>query len=157
MSILNDPMLALIARFVGADLAHLDFSNENCLRHQVAEIMVHIETFPEPQRQQAALDWIKDHAEQFRRHWHKRTLSQSLVDRRCDDCPLVGGTSEVSCTIHKQWVGLLNVYVAGTIGSDRFVEETLQLLHEHKDELRVSDISQRLRHPAITPVNQRNV
>lgn len=135
------PMLALIARFVGTEIADVDFSNEDYLRHQFAEIKAYIENFPEHAQQQAAMDWIREHAEQYRQQWQKQTLSSLLLDKRCDDCPLVDAGSDAACIIHTRWVGLLKEYIAGTINADRYVEETLRLLTEHKNELKMSAVA----------------
>ena len=87
---LDDPMLALITRFVVRDADLLDLGNEQYLHDQLARIRRHIETFPEEQREQAALDWIAEHAQRYRQEWYKRKqLPGLLPDRRCPDCPLV--------------------------------------------------------------------
>lgn len=138
MAIPDQPMLALIARFVGADIAEVNFSNEDYLQHQFAEIREHVENYPEAARQQAALDWIREHAEHYRAQWQQQALSELLLDRRCDDCPLIDDGAETSCIIHQRWIGLLNEYIAGDINADRYVEETLRLLTEHKNELKLS-------------------
>lgn len=138
MAIPDEPMLALIARFVGTEIADLDLSNEDYLRHQFNAVRAYIEKFPEHAQQQAALDWIKQHAEQYRRQWQEQALSQLLLDQRCSDCPLISEGAEAACIIHKRWVGLLKEYIAGDISADRYVEETLRLLNEHKKELKIS-------------------
>ena len=66
MCIIDDPMLALIARFVVEDIDNISISDEMFLRHQVAEIRSYIEKAPRKQQQQLALAWIKEHAEQYR-------------------------------------------------------------------------------------------
>lgn len=141
---LDDPMLALIARFVVREADLLDLGNQQYLHDQLAIIRCHIETFPEEQREQAALGWIAEHAQRYREEWCKRTqLPGLLPDRRCPDCPLVDHGSRSSCMIHKRWVGLLNEYVSGEIHSDAYVKATLRLLQEHKDHLKISLVSPR--------------
>ena len=135
MSTLDDPMLALIARFVRADMTGLELCNETYLREQFAEIKAYIEAFPESVRDQATLDWICEHAERYRRQWQKRELSHLLLDQRCDDCPMLDDGSNASCIIHTRWVGLLKEYIAGDINSERYVEATLRLLDDHKNQI----------------------
>jgi len=43
MCIIDDPMLALIARFVVEDIDSISISDETYLQHQIAEIRSHIE------------------------------------------------------------------------------------------------------------------
>lgn len=135
----DDPMLALIARFVAceADLQHLN--NEQCLRDQLASIQRHIASFPVEQQEQAALDWIAEHAQRYRQEWQKRErLPGVLADRRCPDCPLVDHGAGGTCMIHRRWVGLLNEYASGQIHSDSYIKATLRLLQEHKDHLKIA-------------------
>ena len=50
MCVIDDPMLALIARFVVEDIDNLSISDEIFLQHQVAEIGSYIEDAPSNQR-----------------------------------------------------------------------------------------------------------
>ena len=144
MCIIDDPMLALIARFVVEDIDNLSISDEMYLQHQVAEIKSCIENAPRKQQQQLALAWIKEHAEQYRQKWQRRTFSKIVLDRRCADCPLVQDGSNSSCSIHSRWVVLLKEYIADEIGSDIYVEETLSLLNQNKKNLKISVISSQM-------------
>ena len=141
MYIIDDPMLALIARFVVEDLDNLSISDEVYLHHQVAEIRSYIEKAPRKQQQQLALAWIKEHAEQYRQEWQKRTFSKIVLDKRCVDCPIAHGSSKSSCVIHGRWVELLNEYIANEIGSDTYIKEALDLLTQNKENLKISAIS----------------
>jgi hypothetical protein len=143
----DDPMLALITRFVVRETDHPDVSDEQYLQDQLAEIRRHVERFPAEQQEQAALGWIAEHAERYRREWRKKKLSNLILDRRCPDCPLTDDGSRTSCMIHKRWVGLLNEYIAGEINSDRYIRETLRLLGEHKDCLKTALVSPETRIP----------
>ncbi len=141
---LDDPMLALIARFVVREADLLELDNEQYLREQLARIRRHIEMFPEEQKEQAALDWIAEHAQRYRQEWQNRQqLPGLLPERRCPDCPLVDHGSGSSCMIHRRWVGLLNEYMAGEIHSDSYIEATLRLLREHKNHLKISLVPSR--------------
>ena len=144
MCIIDDPMLALIARFVVEDIDNPSISDETYLQHQVAEIRSHIENSPREQQQQLALAWIKEHAEQYRQEWQRRTLSRIAPDKRCTDCPLVRDGSNSSCVIHSKWVVLLKEYIADEIDSDMYVEETLDLLSQNKSNLKISAISSKM-------------
>ena len=144
MCIIDDPMLALIARFVVDDLDNLSISDEIFLQHQVAEIRSYIENSPGKQQQQLALEWIKEHAEQYRQEWRKMTFSKVVLDKRCADCPLIHDSSKSSCIIHSRWVVLLKKYVADEIGSDTYIEETLNLLNQNKANLKISAISSKM-------------
>ena len=144
MCIIDDPMLALIARFVVEDLDNLSISDEVYLHQQVAEIRSNIEKAPGKQQQQLALAWIKEHAEQYRQEWKKKTFSKIVLDKRCVDCPITHDNSESSCDIHGRWVELLNEYIADEIGSEIYIEETLNLLNQNKTNLKISAISSKM-------------
>jgi len=144
MCIIDDPMLALIARFVVEDIDNPSISDEMYLQHQVAEIRSYIENAPGKQQQQLALEWIKEHAEQYRQQWQRRTFSKIVLDKRCADCPLIHDSSKSSCDIHSRWVVLLNEYIADEIGSDIYIEETLNLLNQNKTNLKISAISSKM-------------
>ncbi len=144
MYIIDDPMLALIARFVVEDLDNLSMSDETYLQNQVAEIRSHIENAPKTQQQRLALAWIKEHAEQYRQEWQRRTFSKIALDKRCVDCPLIHDGSKSSCVIHDRWVALINKYIADEIDSDTYIEETLNLLNQNKTNLKISSISSKI-------------
>ena len=137
-------MLALIARFVVKDIDKISVSDEKYLQHQVAEIRSHIENSPGEQQQQLALAWIKEHAKQYRQEWQRKTFSTIALNKRCTDCPLVKDDSDSSCFIHSRWVVLLKEYIADEISSDTYVEETLNLLNQNKNNLKISSISSRM-------------
>ena len=61
MYIVDDPTLALIARFVG-DSARQDVSDAEFFRRQYAAIEEYVERFPPEQRDQRALAWIEANA-----------------------------------------------------------------------------------------------
>ena len=141
MCIIDDPMLALIARFVVEDLDNINISDEIFLQQQITEIRSHIgKSQTKQKQQQLALEWIKEHAEQYRQEWRRRTFSKAVLDKRCADCPLIHDDSSSFCVIHSKWVVLLKKYVADEIGSDDYIEETLNLLEQNKTNLKVSAI-----------------
>jgi len=140
MCIIDDPMLALIARFVVEDIDNLKISDEMFLQHQVTEIIRHVEKSPEKQQQQLALEWIKEYAEQYRQDWRRKAFSRVVLDKECADCPLIHDSSSTFCIIHRKWVVLLKEYVADEIGSDEYIKETLSLLQQNKTHLKVSAV-----------------
>lgn len=142
MSIIDDPTLALIARFVVDDLDNLSISDEAFLKSQVETIYSHINDAPAEQRQQLALAWIKEHAERYRQDWLRKTLSERFSNKRCKDCPLRHSSGSEFCSIHRKWVILLNEYVTDKIDSEKYIEETLHILNQHKNDLKVSELFQ---------------
>jgi len=142
MSIIDDPVLALIARFVVDDLDNLSISDEAFLKNQVETIYSHINNAPEEQQQQLALAWIKEHAERYRQEWFRKSLTKSVSDKRCQDCPLQHGSGTQYCSIHSKWIILLNEYVTDKIDSEKYIEETLYILNQHKNDLKISEIFQ---------------
>ena len=142
MIIIDDPVLALIARFVVDDLDDLSISDEAFLKSQVETICSHINNAPEEQQQQLALAWIKEHAERYRQEWFRKSLTKSVSDKRCQDCPLQHGSGKEFCAIHSKWIILLNEYVTDKIDSEKYIEETLYILNQHKNDLKVSEIFQ---------------
>ncbi|MEN8106786.1 MAG: hypothetical protein ABFS22_02135 [Pseudomonadota bacterium] len=137
-------MLALIARFVVEDIDNVSVSDEIFLQHQVAEIRSCIENAPGEQQQQLALAWIEEHAERYRQEWQRRAFSRIVLDKRCADCPLVHDSSKSFCIIHSRWVVLLREYIADEISSDKYIEGTLNLLNQHKTNLKISAITSRM-------------
>jgi hypothetical protein len=137
MYIVEDPLLALITRFVGG-YADVEGSQEELMERQVAAIRAHVEGFPAEERSLRAREWIESHAKQYRQAWQKAVLSEQLRDARCSDCPLTHGDGSRPCPIHDRWLALLNDYVADRLSSAQYVEDTLALLDAHKQHLKVA-------------------
>ncbi|GMV16479.1 MAG: hypothetical protein DYH12_08955 [Sorangiineae bacterium PRO1] len=135
MFIADDPMLALIARFV-LDVQHLEVSDEEFLREQLGAIERYVNQFPAEQRQQRALEWIEEHAKHYRVAWQRRVVSDQLAERRCRDCPLIREDSRPRCEIHAKWSSLLDDFLHDRISSRRYVEDALSLLESHKSKLK---------------------
>ena len=143
MHIVDDPMLALITRFMG-DTQHLDVSNAEFLLRQIAAIEHYVGQFPPSERGIHAMEWIAAHAQQYRRQWQKHAVAQILVKARCPDCPLTGGQRSSRCEIHAFWLKLLQQYITDELSSQEYVENTLKLLGQYKNRLRVSSSRKRL-------------
>ena len=89
MCILDDPVLALVARFVVDDLENPSISDEAFLKSQIEAISSHVGDAPAEEQQQLAMSWITEHAESYRQTWQRKALSRFVADRKCPDCPLI--------------------------------------------------------------------
>lgn len=134
---IDDPMLALIARFAGC-CSDTKVSEEVFLREQVLQVRAYIESFPPDQNQERALEWISRNAEGYRRKWQRELMEGEALASRCHDCPLERQCDMMPCEIHDLWLTLLKGYAAGKVSSQEYVEETLTLLRRHKERLRKS-------------------
>ena len=137
MFIVDDPMLALIMRFVSKGEA-LDISDQEFLQRQVVAIGEYVAQFPEGERAKRALEWVKQHAQEYRKDWQRNVATQQLSDKRCPDCPLIANESASHCEIHEHWLRLLKNYASNDINSSTYVEDALRLLEENKARLQIS-------------------
>ncbi len=133
--IVDDPMLALIARFVGSDKQR-GSPQESYMRRQVEAIQAYVERYPVGEKEVRAIEWVERHAEQYRKSWQRSHLPRWLKDLRCSDCPLSHVGLIEHCEIHDRWSELLLRYVGEEITSKEYVEKTLDLLNAHKQRLR---------------------
>ncbi|WP_291991939.1 hypothetical protein [Candidatus Accumulibacter sp. ACC003] len=139
MYIVDDPTLALIARFVG-NASSAGGSDEAFFRGQIAAIEAHVERFPVAERDQRALEWIESNAVHYRQQWQKQSAVTTLARERCPDCPLCGGDKETPCAIHRRWLKLLERYAADQLSSRDYVEMSLTLLKGYKNWLKVTQL-----------------
>ena len=138
MYIVDDPTLALIIRF-GGEAPDPMLSEADFLLKQVAAIEQHVSQFPGSERQARALEWIEEHACHYRRQWQKQAAIGLLASARCADCPLAN--SQIApCPIHRKWLQLLHCYAMDEITGQQYVEDTLKLLKNQKDRLKVGKI-----------------
>ena len=128
-------MLALIARFVGAD-KNQGISEQAFLQRQVEAIESYVAGFPGEERNIRAREWIENYAETYRRNWQRKHLPRWLRELRCPDCPLADGRTIRHCKIHQQWSDLLVRYTSEDISSRQYVEQTLALLSDNKQQLK---------------------
>ncbi|MCP5159677.1 MAG: hypothetical protein H6974_13830 [Gammaproteobacteria bacterium] len=148
MYIVDDPMLALITRFMcGAQ--NREVSDAEFLLRQIAAIERYVEQFPDSERDVRAMEWIGAYAQQYRRQWQKKAVAQTLAKERCPDCPLAGESRSAHCEIHAFWLKLLQHYIADEISSREYAENTLKLLDGYKNRLKVGLTRKRLP-PATT-------
>ena len=137
MLIVDDPLLALIVRFVvGQDRP--DLSDDEFIRRQLQTLREHVDRFPAQEQAARAMEWVAENAENYRRSWQNNVVSQCAPNERCPDCPLTGGAGQGHCDVHSRWLQLLRVYLAGELSSEAYVGDTLELLRHHKTDLRVS-------------------
>jgi len=134
---IDDPMLALIARFAGC-CSKLDVSEESFLRQQLDEIRRYVGSAPKEQTQEKALEWIAGNAERYRDDWKTNLIASEASSNRCPDCPLEDQGGSGRCEIHDRWLEVLNLYVKDETSSRQYVEDTLGLLRRHKERLRRS-------------------
>ena len=139
MNIVDDPLLALISRFMCQN-QHLEVSDAEFLLRQINAIADYVGQFPDSERNQRAMEWVGAHAREYRRQWQKSAVAQVLVKARCPDCPLLGEQRSPQCEIHAFWLSLLQHYIADDISSQEYVESTLRLLTQYKDRLKVGRV-----------------
>ena len=138
---LDDPILALIARFVVKDFDDISMPEEIFLKSQYDMLRRRVSSVPSEKQEDVILEWIVDHAEQYREQWRQGIFSRMLSNNRCLDCPLVHCGPDKFCEIHSSWVKLLNEYVGGKINSHDYVNDSLQLLNTNKDRLKASSLN----------------
>jgi hypothetical protein len=134
MHIVDDPLLALILRFV-VDTDQSPDANEQFLQIQLRAMRRYLDRFPEQEQGERAMDWIERHAKEYRRSWQRREASRRTFHLRCVDCPLAGLGMAEHCEIHEQWLYLLRRYISGEVASAGFVEGALELLRNAKEHL----------------------
>ncbi|MBE2294045.1 MAG: hypothetical protein IAF00_03810 [Phycisphaerales bacterium] len=145
MNVVDDPIIALLSRFVGGG-RELQLSDAEFLLRQVAAIEHYIRQFPAQERQVRALEWIETHAAQYRQQWRRQAMIDALAQMRCADCPLTEGDPLAPCAIHTRWLDLLRRYADEELSSHQYVDSVLNLLHAYKHQLKVSEIRRRTRY-----------
>lgn len=138
MNEIDDPLLALILRFVVAD-ADSKLPDEACMRLQVTLIQEHIAAFPPEDREAHAITWVEQHARRFREECKGKLVAKALVDDgRCRDCPLLETADAGQCIVHERWAALVRAYVDRRLSSSEYVRDCLALLQEQKHRLKVA-------------------
>ena len=136
MYTINDAMFALMLRFVGRNHG-VTFCDKEFVQKQLKAIRRHIEKFPPDEQELRAIEWIEEYARKYRKTWEKETIDKEFFNQRCPDCPLSETGGSQHCKIHDQWLELLEQYVAGEINSKKYVENSLKLLTQHKEDLKI--------------------
>ncbi len=133
---IDDSLFALILRFAGFD-QKLSFHPDEFFKKQLQEIRAYVDQYPPEERGRQAIKWIEQYAGEYRKTWNKEIINKEVLEHKCPDCPLKNGNDTGHCEIHDQWMELLQKYVADEIDSQEYVENTLSLLADHKENLRV--------------------
>lgn len=133
---IDDPMFALILRFVGHNKKNL-FCNHEFIKKQLKTIQEHIDKFPPEERELRAIEWIEKCARQYRKMWEKEIITEAFSKGKCPDCPLSEINNFTNCRIHEQWLKLFQQYTINEIDSKKYIESNLKLLAEHKEHLKV--------------------
>ncbi len=136
MYTINDPMFALILRFVGRNQKVI-FHDGNFIKEQLKEIHAHIDRFPAEEQELRALEWIEVHAHEYRKAWEKETIGKKFSHERCPDCPFATLDDSQHCGVHEEWLNLLKRYAADEIDSKKYVENALGLIARHKEDLKI--------------------
>jgi len=136
MHTIDDPMFALILRFGGYN-QQIAFCNHDFIREQLKIIQEHIEKFPPEEQEMRAIEWIEKYAREYRERWEKEIIDKEFSSQRCPDCPLAQINIGEQCQIHRQWMDLLKQYAADEIGSKKYIENALELLAQHKEDLKI--------------------
>ncbi len=136
MYTINDPMFALILRFVGRN-QKVTFEDDKFIKKESQVIQAYIEQFPAEERELRALEWIEAHAYGYRKTWEKETIGKEFSLQRCTDCPLAVVDDSEHCEIHEEWLSLLRQYAADEISSREYVENALGLISKHKENLKI--------------------
>ena len=84
-----------------------------------------------------AIEWIEKFAREYRKIWEKEIIDREFSEQRCPDCPLSESSILGHCQIHDRWLELLQQYANDEINSKKYVENTLKLLSQHKENLKI--------------------
>jgi hypothetical protein len=133
---IDDPLFALILRFAGFN-QKVSLHNAEFFKKQLEEIKKHVDHYQPEEKSAHAIEWIEQYASRYRDAWNKEIITREVSAHRCPDCPLRGDDSHGQCEIHDRWIELLQQYVTGDIDSKEYIEDALDLLSEHKEDLTV--------------------
>jgi len=136
MFIVDDAFMALILRFV-VDTDDMDSPDDEFLKRQIKTLRKYLARFPDAEQSTRAIEWIGQHAARYRRDWERSTVASRTTYLRCADCPLAFLGAAEQCEIHEQWTYLLHRYIAGEATNRDYIETTLALLGEYKDQQRL--------------------
>ncbi len=136
MFTLDDPMIALLLRFVGRN-QKIRFRDSDFLQKQLVAVTKHIARYPPEDQRARAMEWVESYAREYRDAWVKEIVDDMFVGQRCPDCPMVQVDVTGNCLIHDQWLVLLQQYIADEINARTYVESSLRLLARHKEDLKL--------------------
>lgn len=78
MTITEDPLLALIVRFVVSEDRKEHTTDEEFVQRQLATLQAYVDRYPAEEKQPRAMQWIEQHAESYRREWQKKCCPTRL-------------------------------------------------------------------------------
>ncbi|MCW8890034.1 MAG: hypothetical protein OQL20_05180 [Sedimenticola sp.] len=134
MFVVDDPVLALIVRFViGA--RELRVSDEPFLQRQVEQLQQHVASYPDEEQEEQAVAWIARHAEHYRAQWQNRVVNKQAQQVRCVDCPMSMRGTDQHCVVHFKWLDLLKRYTANEMNASEYVKASLGILQANKEAL----------------------
>jgi hypothetical protein len=136
MYTIDDPMFALILRFVGYN-QEITFHDHGFIQKELKTIREHIKKYPSEEQGSRAIEWIEKYAREYRKRWEEEIIDKELSSQICSDCPLSVINDSEHCQIHEQWMTLLQQYAADEIDSKKYIENTLKLITQHKEDLKV--------------------
>ena len=136
MYTIDDPMFALILRFVGYN-QEITFHDQGFIQKELKTIQEHIKKYPSEEQGSRAIEWIEKYAREYRKRWEEEIIDKELSSQICSDCPLSDINDSEHCQIHEQWMTLLQQYAADEIDSKKYIENTLKLITQHKEDLKV--------------------
>ena len=136
MLVVDDEFMALILRFV-VNTDDMDSPDDEFLERQIKTMRKYLARFPDAEHSARAIEWIGQHAARYRRDWERNTVASRTTYLRCADCPLAFLDAAEQCEIHEQWTYLLHRYIAGEATTPDYIETTLALLSEYKDQQRL--------------------
>lgn len=134
MFVVDDPVLALIVRFV-VGAREMKLADEQFLQRQVNTLKQYLRRFPGPDQEAKAIEWIARHAEQYRAQWQSQEVENQVQQVRCIDCPMNALGEDEYCAVHFKWLELLNRYSRNELTSIEYVKSSLNVLQAHKSEL----------------------
>lgn len=136
MYTIDDPMFALILRFVGYHQA-ISFYNHEFIQKQLETIQKYIKKYPAEEKRLRITEWIEKYAQEYRKRWEQEVIFNEVSRQRCPDCPLAGVNINEHCRIHEEWTALIQQYTADEIDSREYIESALKLFKQHKEELKI--------------------
>lgn len=136
MFVFDDPVLALIARFVAREW-DLNVTDEVFLQRQVERMKCHLARYSEQVHDDKAIEWLAHYATQYRDQWRNRATGEADESSCCKDCPMNTLGEASHCQIHVEWFQLLERYNREELSSPDYVKAALEMLRAHKQELKV--------------------
>ncbi|HSA59600.1 MAG TPA: hypothetical protein VLJ37_07945 [bacterium] len=134
---IDDPLFALILRFVGYELGVSYCDDEDFVQRELKAIESYIDGFPQAEQERHAMEWVEGHANEYRKKWEKDFVRRTISGQRCADCPISKNGRPGNCPIHDQLSALLEKYIGGDVTASGYVKDSLELLSRYKEHLKI--------------------